>query len=389
MLQLHNIDTASALLILQHIKGVGPSRLQQLLAHFSSPQQLLMASREQLSALGKGKLLMQLADALVQIQKAGINHPLAIAAIKEIEYCDAQNIQLLCVGDEAFPVLLQETVGSPVLLYLKGDASLLNKPQLAMVGARNASIEGLNNAQHWAKALSDSGLVITSGLAEGIDGAAHLGALEGKSSTIAVVAHGLDSLYPRQHQYLSECILGCGGAIVSEFAIGMQPQREYFPRRNRIISGLSLGVCVVEAAIKSGSLITARYAIEQNRGVFALPSHINNVMAEGCHYLIQQGGELVTKPEHILQYLNIDTLHDGYSAEPEGQAIHRGTGVEELPSELGEDSFLEQIPFSPIHFDSLVAASGLAPHQISVQLTQLEMMGKVVAESGFYRRIVQ
>ena len=372
-----NVDSTQSLLILQHIKGIGPSRLKQLLLHFNTPQEILCASREALSKLGTGKLLMQLADSLIDIQDKGSAHPLAIAAEKEIAYCLDNHIQIITVADPAFPALLKEAPASPSLLYVKGNAGILSKPQLAIVGARNASVEGLNNAAQWAQTLSSNGIVITSGLAEGIDGAAHRGTLSAGGETIAVVAHGLDTLYPRCHQGLSEEILSAGGALVSEFAIGMSPKREYFPRRNRIISGLSLGVCVIEAAIKSGSLITARYAIEQNREVFALPSHINNVMAEGCHYLIQQGGELVTKPEHILENLNIPKLHS--------VAIEEEGDQQSAPAK--SNPFLDAIPFSPTHFDELVASSGLAAHLMSAKLMALEIEGKIIAEAGFYRRI--
>lgn len=375
-----SFDSITAILILQHIKGIGPSRLQQLLNHFGTPQNILSASRDELAVLGSGKLLMQLADQLALIQDKAESHALAKSALKEREYCDQHGVEILTMCDAGFPPLLKEAPASPSLLYVKGNVHALKEPQLAMVGARNASIEGLNNAKRWAHELAAAGLTITSGLAEGIDGAAHLGALDASGSTIAVVAHGLDTLYPRCHQTLSENILASGGAIVSEFAIGIVPKREYFPRRNRIISGLSLGVCVIEAAIKSGSLITARYAIEQNREVFALPSHINNVMAEGCHYLIQQGAELVTKPEHILSHLSLSCSNQCVINESDAD-------LSSAPASE-EDSFFEIIPFSATHFDEILINCSLPAHQVSAKLMALEMSGKVAVESGFYRRIV-
>ena len=388
----------AATLTLQHIKGIGPARLQQLLEYFGTPQLILSASREALAELGNGKLLMALADDLAAIQAQGQRHRLVVAAAREINYCAENNIQLVIASDVDFSDCLKQISASPALLYVKGNLEILNKPQLSMVGARNASAEGCNNARTWAQTLGRAGLVITSGLAEGIDAAAHQGALDVGAKTIAVVAHGLDSLYPRRHQYLSDEILGSGGAIVSEFAIGMKPQREYFPRRNRIISGLSLGVCVVEAAIKSGSLITARFAIEQNRHVYALPSHINNVMAEGCHYLIQQGAELVTKPEEILQQLilesgftpseNAGQISASKSIVTECSSLNLGKPCDEIEQTYKEQGkLLKCLSFTPSHFDQLVKSSGLATEQLSVALMQLEMQGVIVSESGFYRRI--
>ena len=199
-----------------------------------------------------------------------------------------------------YPALLKRIDNPPPILYIKGNYTLLNDPQLAIIGSRNPTQSGTDNATSFARHLGKTGLCITSGLALGIDGSAHQGALLGNAPTIAVIATGIDRVYPAAHRDLAHKIVE-NGAIVSEFPIGTQPKAENFPRRNRIISGLSYGTLVVEAALQSGSLITARLAMEQNREVFAIPSSIHNPLAKGCHQLIRQGAKLVETAEDILE----------------------------------------------------------------------------------------
>lgn len=210
---------------------------------------------------------------------------------------------ILTLVDTAYPHRLRHIPAPPPVLYVKGQARLLNHPQIGIVGSRHPSAEGLRNAYGFAKQLSASGIVVTSGLALGIDGASHEGALAGPGPTIAVLGSGLNQIYPKRHCSLANKITS-NGALVSELPIYASPQKEFFPRRNRIISGLSVGVLVVEAAKKSGSLITANYAIEQGREVFALPGSIHNPLAKGCHELIRQGAMCVDEAQQMLEALS-------------------------------------------------------------------------------------
>jgi DNA processing protein len=220
--------------------------------------------------------------------------------------------------------------------------------------------------------VSNTGVHICSGLAEGIDAAAHQGALAAGGKTIAVLAHGLDSIYPSKHKRLAESIIQ-NGALVSEFAIGMKAQREYFPRRNRIISGLSEAVLVVEAAIKSGTLITARYAIEQNREVFAVPGAARDPMAEGCHWLIQQGAYLADSPKYICETM-------GWSGE-----IEKPAAINSVETSF-DKALLNLLPFEFVHFDQLQQITGLHAQQLAVGLLPLELAGVIEKQGASYRR---
>jgi DNA processing protein len=217
----------------------------------------------------------------------------------------AAHHHVLSIEDTDYPSQLKEITDPPTILFVQGNKEILSKKQLAMVGARNATPMGLKNAEQFAYYLAGTGLVITSGLALGIDGASHRGALAAKGETIGVAGTGLSHVYPHSHQSLVNDIIQHQGAVISEFPRATSPQPYHFPRRNRIISGLSVGILVVEAALKSGSLITARHAIENNRDVFAIPGSIHNVLAKGCHHLIKQGAKLVETAVDILDELGI------------------------------------------------------------------------------------
>src|SRR6266850_2310392 len=220
----------------------------------------------------------------------------------DLAWLEVENHHLIPCVSVAYPSLLAQTTGAPLALYVEGNPAVLNEPQLAIVGSRNPTAAGLETAHAFAEFLGATGLTITSGLAEGIDGAAHRGALAGGGCTIAVCATGLDLVFPREHARLAREIAG-RGALVSEFPIGTPARRANFPQRNRIISGLSFGTLVVEAARRSGSLITARHAGEQGREVFAIPGSIHNPLARGCHALIRQGAKLVESAEDVLAEL--------------------------------------------------------------------------------------
>jgi DNA processing protein len=348
-------------LLLNCIPGLGPNRQQALLEQFP----LADIFQQDFSAFFP--FPNKIRDALIERQNA--NHPDHDNVEQELERCDAEGIALIAISHPDYPALLQETVGPPLVLYVKGDVLALAESQLAIVGARKASQHALRLSYSWAEQLQSQGIHITSGLAEGIDAAAHQGALAGNGKTIAVLAHGLDSLYPKRHEALAQAIIE-NGALVSEFALGMKARREYFPRRNRIISGLSQATLVVEAAQKSGTLITARCAIEQNREVFAVPGMVGNSMTEGCHQLIKEGAFLADSAQSICEVM-------GWHAEVQ---LEKASGEASNP-------LLQLIPFEFTHLDVLAESSGKNSQQLSIELLQLEVQGLVENQAGLYRRI--
>lgn len=271
-----------------------------------------------------------------------------------------------------YPPLLAQIADPPVLLLMEGDARLLDAPQLAIVGSRNASFAGREVAFALAKALAGCGVAITSGLAEGIDGAAHRGALSGSGTTIAVLGTGPDRVYPRQHLGLADQIRQ-RGLLVSEQPVGAPPRSTNFPRRNRIISGLSLGVLVVEASTQSGSLITARLAAEQGREVFAVPGSINNPLARGCHSLLRDGAKLVETVTDILEEL--PALRTAIDVRP--------TVAADPPCAGGTtDTVLASLGDDPASLDLLVARTGLTVAEVSTMLLVLQLDGLVTALPG-------
>jgi DNA processing protein len=257
---------------------------------------------------------------------------------------------------------------------LRGDAALLCAPQLAIVGSRNPSHSGCDNARAFSELLTRAGLVVTSGLALGIDACAHAAALDAGGQTIAVAATGLDRVYPSAHRELAHRI-AAQGALVSEFALGTPPRREHFPRRNRLISGRSLGVLVVEAALQSGSLITARLAAEQGREVFAIPGSIHSPLARGCHALIRQGAKLVETAQDVLEELG--ALAGFVAAPPGANATPPGA-----PSDPAQQELLELIGYDPVEMDTLIARSGLTPGRVSSMLLLMELRGLIEARPG-------
>lgn len=226
----------------------------------------------------------------------------AQAFVQLDEWLLEPNHHLILLGDDHYPPLLKTIADPPIALFVQGDLQCLQQPQFAIVGSRHATRQGLTMTQDFAKALANTGLQVISGLARGIDAAAHQGGLSGLAGTLAVVATGLDRVYPRAHQKLAAEIIE-KGAIISEYPLGSEPLKHHFPQRNRIISGMSLGCLVVEAALQSGSLITARLALEQGREVFAIPGSIQNGLARGPHAMIRQGAKLVEKVDDILEEL--------------------------------------------------------------------------------------
>jgi DNA processing protein len=285
--------------------------------------------------------------------------------------------ELITLSDAGYPKLLSEISDPPLALWLAGDRpDRLRDPQLAIVGSRNASAGGIANARAFAQCLGQQGLTITSGLALGIDGAAHRGALDTLGGTLAVLGSGADVIYPRQHEDLARAIAAENGLIVSEYAPGTPPARYRFPERNRIIAGLSAGVLVVEAGRRSGSLITARLAAEYGREVFAIPGSIHNPLSRGCHFLIRQGATLVEDASQVLAELV--ALLDLDAAEPRSRAP-REPPLDTAP-EYAE--LLDIIGFDPRGINDIVTESGLTAAEVSSMLLVLELRGQVEAMPG-------
>ena len=301
--------------------------------------------------------------------------------IKNSELCQSD---IVTFDDPRYPTLLKEIYDPPLVLFTKGNAELLTKNQIAIVGSRNASINGKETALVIAKQLAQQNIVITSGLALGIDAAAHHGALQEQGETIAVVATGLDSVYPTRHKPLVKDILTNGGLVLSEFTPGTPPKAGHFPKRNRIISGLSKGTLVVEAAMKSGSLITARSAIEQNRDVFAVPGSINNPQTKGCHWLIKQGAKLVEEAADIIEELDLP-LNNGLNLSVEMTNI--GQMEESFIDDLNSDPLLASVGYEITPVDVVVSRSKLATDVVLTRLTMLELKGLVSAVPGGYLRL--
>jgi DNA processing protein len=366
-------DNLSDWLSLYHAPGVGAVTFHQLLESYPNPGDLLHSGTEQLRKLG---LKQATIDALRCPDEAAITH--------DLEWHAKPGNRIMRSQDPDYPALLLQIPAPPPLLYVHGDTSILSEPQLAMVGSRNPSASGQRTATEFARHLSAAGLIITSGLALGIDAASHQGALDTGSPTIAVMGTGLDRVYPARHRDLARQIAE-QGALVSEFPVGTPPLAENFPRRNRIISGLSLGTLVVEAALRSGSLISARNAGEQGREVFAIPGSIHNPLARGCHHLIRQGAKLVETAQDVIDELG--ALADACTGRhlPDAADEQRGQ-TWELDAEYLQ--LLDNIEFENTSVDQLVIRSRLTPAEVSSMLLQLEMSGYIVSSpGGIYNRL--
>jgi DNA processing protein len=350
-------------LLIAQAPGIGSRTFRRLLESFDSPGAILAAPHRLLEAAGCPR---QAIDFL----QAGKTE--AIQA--SLDWLEQPGNRLLTLHDLDYPPLLAEIHDPPPLLYVVGDVDLLSQPQLAMVGSRNPTPAGTGNARQFAATLAGAGLVITSGLAVGIDGAAHEGALE-RGRTIAVTGTGLDRVYPARHKALAHQIAE-RGVLVSEFPPGTQPKPENFPRRNRIISGLSLGALVVEATPHSGSLITARLALEQGREVFAIPGSIHNPQARGCHALIREGAKLVESAQDIIEELG--AMFGSLSCSTSTP------GTEEEPAELDADyvKLLDAMGFDPVSADDLITRTSLTPEAVSSMLLLLELDGHVSSAPG-------
>jgi DNA processing protein len=310
----------------------------------------------------------------------------AMSCAAERAWTESPRHHLVAFTDRRYPAALRGLERRPIALYVAGNADILNDPQLSIVGSRNPTPAGRDTAFEFAESLAACGLGITSGLAEGIDSAAHRGALAAQGNTLAVLGSGIDSIYPPSNQALSEEIRW-HGALISEFPLGTPPRRENFPQRNRIIAGLSLGTLVVEAARRSGSLITARLAADQNRELFAVPGSIHNPLSRGCHELIRQGAKLTETVADILSELNFSAFFEGVrrASKAPDQAGDFETGMDKEHKIL-----LDALGFDPADLDMLVVRTGFKAEAVSSMMLILELEGHVqAAPGGRYSRVVR
>jgi DNA processing protein len=353
-------------LALSLVPEVGGHTLRKLLLAFGTPDAVLGQNCRELERIISASQAARLTAA---------SPGQAIAAA--IAWLSHDTHHLVTLADSDYPRLLLEISDPPPVLYLAGDRRLLAAVALAVVGSRTPTAQGLDNAQAFARALSDAGITIVSGLAEGIDAAAHRGALAGKSSSIAVVGTGLDRVYPARNRDLAAAIRE-NGALISEFALGTGAHPGNFPRRNRIISGLARGCLIVEAALKSGSLITARCALEQGRDVFAIPGSIHSPLTKGCHALIKQGAKLVESAADILEELGEPGVASAISP------CEAAANADDHPEAA---RLLPHVGYDPVDVDALSSRSGLPAQAVTAGLLFLELAGRVaVLPGGLYQR---
>ncbi len=377
---------------LTYADGIGSLTATKLLQKFGLPEQIFSQSAQALSAglsAAQVKALLEPSEKLPALIDLTWDWLHAAPA-------DSMR-QVVCLADANYPKALLQLADPPVLLYATGCASVYAQiaaketpNDIAIVGSRNATPQGLANARSFAKSFAQSGMHIVSGLALGIDGAAHEGALDAQNdfgsaagSTIAVVGTGLDRVYPKRHHDLAHRIVQ-HGVILSEFAIGTPPLAENFPRRNRIIAALTQGTLVVEAAIKSGSLITARQALDLGKEVFAIPGSIHSPQSKGCHHLIKQGAKLVESAQDVIEELPIQPTFDASNAMISGALLvdsmpaRSSNGLQNTP----ENPLFSAMGHDPISLDSLIDRTGIPASQLQVKLLELELMGEVARLPG-------
>jgi DNA processing protein len=359
-------ETAYWLAVLR-MPSIGPAKIRRWLQQFADIQALVCATTSELAAAG-----------LSPKEIFSVKNPDWKAVEKDMLWAEKPDHHIVVLSDPIYPLLLKELNDAPLVLYIKGQLDTLIKPQIAIVGSRNPTAVGKETAFQFALSLAKVGLVVTSGLASGIDGACHRGALAAGGPTIAVTGAGLNHIYPAAHCRLAEEI-AASGALVSEFPPAIPPIAKNFPQRNRIISGLCLGVVVVEAAPRSGSLITARFAVEQGREVFAMPGSIHNPLARGCHQLIQQGAKLIETADDILEELG--PLWQAMTVVSPKNTVDSDKNLNKKQREL-----LLNIDYAATPLDTIVIRSGLTAGEVSSMLLSLELLGWVDIVPGGYSR---
>lgn len=358
-------------LYLARIKGLKPATTRKLLNHFES----IDAVFTQKNFPPEFKLSQEIQSA--------IKNPQLNSVKKDLKWLEGVNNHILTIDDTCYPPLLKQAQSPPTLLFITGNPDVLLQPQLAVVGSRNATSIGLENTHSFCYDLACKGLVVTSGMALGVDGKAHQAALDANGQTIAIMGTGLDTVYPARHRELAHHIAE-KGALVSEFSAGTPPNAFNFPRRNRIICGLSLGTLVVEAAMKSGTLITARQTMEINRPVMAIPGSIHNPLAKGCHSLIKQGAKLVESADDI--YEELTPLAHSLSLQiKEKLSLFDNMAVKSAPlSDINEEhlSVLDEINYEPTPIDEIILKTKLTAQEVSSILLILELDDLIRALPG-------
>ncbi|KAA1174493.1 DNA-protecting protein DprA [Marinobacter salinexigens] len=373
-------DSNAPWILLTRLPKFGTRRRQSVLAQTAQLTDLLTMNPATLKAMG---LLQETISGIHAWQDRDNSHPVFRAVAKTLSDCERLGIGIITWPDRRYPEALRHVHDAPLVLYTRGDQSLIQLDQIGMVGSRNATRAGLDHARRFAAELSSRDLLVTSGLALGIDGAAHAGALDSGYPTVAVIGCGLDRIYPAQHQRLGERVIE-HGLLVSEYPPGTPARASHFPQRNRIISGLSRGVLVVEAGLKSGSLITARMALEQGREVFAIPGSVHSPVARGCHHLIKQGARLVETVDDILEELGTWWSMSSGQTEPGASGAQNALDLSSLDSR--EIAVFEALGYDPQSTDALGSATGLPADQLMQALLLLELQGLVNAAPGGYQR---
>ncbi len=361
----------AAWLRLTLVPGVGGETRRTLLKAFGLPEAIFAASRSSIA----GVIGSETADRL-------LGHDCAAAVDAALAWASEPGNHLLTLADPAYPQSLLSSDDPPVLLYAKGRIEILQRPMLAVVGSRNATAQGERDAEAFSQALGKAGLTVVSGLALGIDAAAHRGALAGSAGTVAIIGTGADRLYPARNEALAREIVA-DGVILSEFPLGTPALAANFPRRNRIIAGLGLGCLVVEAAPRSGSLITARLAAEAGREVFAIPGSIHSPLSRGCHQLIRQGAKLVESAQDILEELRWTPPK---ASAPTSKKV--GDGDTAMAQDPQEERVLTALGAAPCDLDTLAQRSGLTPAALLAMLLPMELAGRVATlPGGLYQRL--
>ena len=359
-------------LCLHSIPSLSDALLARLFLHYGNPRAIWESPPDEWALFGAKR------ETIAAMKSALRSNNFAIDIEAQLETLDRLGAQIIPLTDATYPPLLRTIYDPPPLLYVRGAVNILQEAQLAVVGSRKASPAGLRTTRMLSTALVQAGLHICSGLALGVDGEAHRAALAVGGESIAVMATGIDQVYPRRHAGLAE-ELACSGALVTEYPIGSQPQRYHFPQRNRILSGLSLGVLVVEAALRSGSLITAGAALEQGREVFTCPWAIFHEGGRGCLRLIRDGAKMVECVEDILSELGpLYTLQENLCLDSATKTVEAA----EMP--LGQQQVLSMIGYESVAVDVLVEYSGMPVARVMAALSALELQGKISRSSAGY-----
>lgn len=375
------LTSIEQILLLQRLPETGSATYWRLLDEFPNLATAMEAPIDVLSRI----LTPSACEALMDFRIHGEASRALQQVRRDATWLREHGIHLLDTHSEHYPPMLREIRRAPPILYVWGDPATLSLPQIAVVGSRSPTPGGRENAMQFSRELAANGVTITSGLALGVDVAAHSGVLSAKGKTIAVLGTGIDQIYPQRHMQMAQDIVSSGGAVITEFPLGSPPVPANFPQRNRIISGLSFGVLVVEAAVKSGSLITARYALQQDREVFAIPGSIHNPLSRGCHALIKDGAKLVETAKDIIDEIQgfLSLKWQELDQDPTQLALKV---AQELVDNEHEETILSHVGYDPVSLDVLVARTGLGAGELMATLLTMELKGLVGNMGSGYAR---